>query len=122
MSLFLLDGPDWPAVGHPYGAHRECGGLLSWVWVPAFGDMRCGSVGCSRCGEVHYAFANAYAVDPRNQDDQAQLSQLTAEVPDDDEDVAPAWTPSRSEAYAHCVPHPALTERQARLAARRAAR
>ena len=122
MSLFLLDGPDWPAVGHPYGAHRECGGLLTWSWVPAAGELTCGAVACRRCGQEHYAWPNGYAVDPRNQDDQAQLSQLAAEVPDDDEDVAPAWIHSRSEAYAHCVPHPVVAERAARMAARRAAR
>lgn len=98
MTLLLLSGPDWPAVGHPYGKHHGCGGLLVWTWVPEHGVQTCGEVTCRRCKQEHYAFPNRYAVDERNQvtDDQV-VAELASQVPDAEEDVYPEWTPS--EAY-----------------------
>ena len=92
MSLLLLDGPAWPAVGHPFGRHNGCGGLLSWRWAPPVGVDTCGRVGCGRCGAEHYAWPNGYAVDERNTAD--DLDNAPDAVPDADEDVYPEWVPS----------------------------
>lgn len=91
MSLFLLTGPDWPKAGHPFGKHRECGGLLSWRWAPPVGVDTCGSVACGRCGAEHYGWPNGYAVDERNT--AADLDALSADIPDDDEDATVGWIP-----------------------------
>ena len=108
MSLFLLDGPAWPQVGHPFGTHTGCGGLLTWAWVPSEGMDTTASVRCRRCGCESYAWPNSYVVDSRNTEPSLEL--LAADVPDDDEDVAPAWRPGLLEAYAECHEHPAMAE------------
>jgi len=94
VSLFLLDGPAWPAVGHPFGAHHGCGGLLSWRWAPPAGVNTCGSVACVRCGAEHYDWPNGYDVDERNTAD--DLDNAPDAVPDADEDVYPDWVPSKN--------------------------
>jgi len=119
MSLLLLSGPDWPEVGHPYGKHDACGGLLRWVSIPTRGSDDTGAVECARCGVAVYAWANRYAVDVRNAE---QLDLQSAEVPDEDEDVSPAWAPASLEAYRECREHPAYTEWKAQRHAARGSR